>query len=181
MLSTYVRVKIWTAGCSDGQELISLATLLDEHALLQRTTIYASDIDVAKLERAAKGVFGRKDIQQFVSGYSAVSGRRSPSEYYVYDYEHAIFDRALLRNVIFLEHDLAREEPFDSFHLILCRNVLMYFENQAKQRAKEVLAASAAVKGYLGVGKSESFSRDATRRGHFARLCREQNWYQRVR
>lgn len=164
VLRTYPSVKIWIAGCSTGEELISVCVLLKESQLLERSTIYATDINPEALRRAQKAIFESSQIKQFVSSYNQVSGATSPSSYYSVNYGLAQFDKNLIKNVIFMEHSLTNDDVFDEDHLILCRNVLIYFNKELQDRVFRLFTASLTNQGFLGIGTKESLRLSAVSR-----------------
>lgn len=158
VLKTYPSINIWIAGCSTGEEIYSLAILLHEEGLLDRTTIYATDINPEALKRAQQGIYNSTIIPDFVKNYTAAGGQRQPSDYYSTDYDLVRFKSFLRDNVVFFEHNLATDEVFVQTHLILCRNVLIYFEKELQDRALSLFAKSLIQFGFLGLGDKESLS-----------------------
>lgn len=156
ILKTYPSINIWVAGCSSGEEVISLSILLHEADLLHRTTIYATDISPAILKRAKEGIYATDTIQLFNRNYVAAGGARSPSEYYTADYGLVRMDPFLKQSVVFSEHNLASDSHFIDCHLILCRNVLIYFNRELQNRVLELLAHSLVHRGILAIGPKES-------------------------
>src|SRR3954449_8537710 len=134
LLRTYPFTRIWVAGCSTGEEVYSLAILLAEEGLYDRTRIYATDINQAVLERAKLGVFPLDKMQEYTQNYLKAGGARSFSEYYVAAYDNAQFSRSLVDNVVFAQHNLAMDRGFNEFNLILCRNVMIYFDKTLQDR-----------------------------------------------
>ncbi len=155
-LQTYPRIRIWTAGCSTGEELLSLAMILKEEGLYDRSTIYATDINPRVIQKAKDAIYDHSIIQLFNKNYAAAGGSRSPSEYYTADYGLVRFAPDLLDNVVFSEHNLATDAVFVEAHLILCRNVLIYFTRSLQNRALELFSQSLIFKGYLALGSKES-------------------------
>lgn len=155
-LMTYPKLNIWVAGCSTGEEVLSLAIALREENLLKRTTIYATDINPNVLKAAKTGIFELTSMQAFNLKYVQAGGSKSPSDYYTAEYGLARFDLSLLSDVVFSEHNLVTDSPFVEAHLILCRNVLIYFNREIQDRAFDLFARSLVFKGYLGIGSKES-------------------------
>lgn len=155
-LKTYPRIQIWSAGCSTGEEVLSLAMVLKEEGLYDRTTIYATDISPTVIKRAKEGIYDHSAIQLFNKNYAAAGGTQSPSEYYTADYGLVRFSPSLLENVVFSEHNLATDAVFMEAHLILCRNVLIYFTRDLQNRALNLFAGSLIYRGFLGLGSKES-------------------------
>ena len=156
LLRTYPFLRIWNAGCSTGEETFSLAIALDEEGLLDKTRIYATDINDAVLDRAAAGVFPIDKMREYTQNYIRSGGTRAFSEYYVSGYEGARFERRLVDNVVFAQHNLVSDKSFNEFHLIVCRNVLIYFDRTLQARVHELFYESLAMFGILALGSKES-------------------------
>lgn len=156
ILSTYPFIKIWDAGCSTGEELFSLAILLHEEGLLNRTKIYATDINQKVLKQAKEGIFPAKNIPASTKAYYAAGGKREFSGYYTSNYGSVKFNSELVQNVVFYPHNLATDSSFNEFHLILCRNVLIYFSRTLQERVLSLFDESLVSLGYLGLGKKET-------------------------
>jgi chemotaxis protein methyltransferase CheR len=156
LLRTYPFTRIWTAGCSTGEEVYSLAIVLQEEGLYDRTRIYATDINEAVLERARAGVFPLDKMQQYTQNYIKADGSRSFSEYYVAKYDNAQFSRSLVENVVFAQHNLAMDRGFNEFNLILCRNVMIYFDKTLQDRVHNLFYDSLDTFGILALGHKES-------------------------
>jgi chemotaxis protein methyltransferase CheR len=156
VLHTYPSLKVWVAGCASGEEVYSLAILLHEEGLLERSIIYATDINPAMLERARQGIFSINELQQYTRNYQAAGGRRGFSDYYTAAYGAARFDRELVKRVTFADHSLATDHVFSETQLICCRNVLIYFNRNLQDRAVGLFAQSLCHRGFLGLGSKES-------------------------
>src|SRR5688500_11843212 len=128
LLRTYPFIRIWNAGCSTGEETYSLAILLQEEGLYERTRIYATDINDAVLERARAGAFPLDRMRDYTDNYIKAGGRRAFSEYYVARDRTADFRKELEGNMVFAQHNLVSDRAFNDFHMIICRNVLIYFD-----------------------------------------------------
>src|SRR5207253_8406629 len=128
VLRTHPFSRIWVAGCSTGEEVYSLAILLSEAGLYERTRIYATDINELVLGRARQGVFPLDKMREYTDNYLRAGGQRAFSEYYLARYEGALFDHELARNVVWAQHNLVQDGVFNEFQVILCRNVLIYFD-----------------------------------------------------
>ena len=163
LLRTYPFVRIWNAGCSTGEETYSLAIMLAEEGLYERSRIYATDINAAVLEQARRGLFPLEKMQEYTENYLAAVGTRAFSEYYVAGYEGALFDRRLAENVVFAQHNLVADRSFNEFHMIVCRNVMIYFDTPLQQRVHDLFHESLARLGVLALGPKESvaFTRHA--------------------
>jgi chemotaxis protein methyltransferase CheR len=149
-------VRIWHAGCSTGQEVYSLAILLEEEGIYDRCLIYATDVNLHALEEARGGIYPLARLREYTANYLAAGGTRPFSEYYTADDRHAIFRGALRRNVVFSRHDLAVDGPFHRFQVILCRNVLIYFNEALAARIHRLFYESLETPGFLGLGSRES-------------------------
>jgi chemotaxis protein methyltransferase CheR len=155
-LKTYPFTRIWIAGCSTGEEVYSLAILLQEEAVYDRTRIYATDINEAVLERARDGVFPLDKMQEYTGNYIRAGGKRSFSEYYLAKYEGALFDRTLTDNVVWAPHNLVQDRSFNTFNVILCRNVMIYFDRALQTRVHQLFYDSLERFGILALGHKES-------------------------
>ena len=149
-------IRIWQAGCSMGEEIYSLAIMLAEEGLIDRCRIYATDINERVLEKAREGIYPLELMQKYTLNYIQAGGTRSFSEYYTAAYDSAIFSPALHEQVVFARHDLVMDSPFNEFNLILCRNVLIYFNRRLQDRVHHVLYDSLANFGVLGLGAKET-------------------------
>jgi chemotaxis protein methyltransferase CheR len=178
VLATYPSIKLWVAGCGTGEEVYSLAILLDEAQLLRRAVIYATDVSAAALRIAEQGVYDIGRAQDFSRNYLASGGTRSLSDYYVAAYEKIAFERRLRENVVFSDHSLATDHVFAEVHLITCRNVLIYFDQPLKDRALGLFHASLVRRGLLGLGSKENL-RTSTHRELFAELDRDNRLFER--
>src|SRR5438445_2092625 len=156
LLRTYPFTRIWAAGCSTGEEVYSLAIVLQEEGLYEKTRIYATDINEAVLERARAGVFPLDKMQLYTQNYINAGGQHSFSEYYVAAYDNAQFSRSLVDNVVFAQHNLAMDRSFNEFNLILCRNVMIYFDKALQDRVHELFYESLETFGVLALGHKES-------------------------
>jgi len=156
VLQTYPSLKIWIAGCSTGEEVVSLAVLLHEEALLERSMIYATDINPVALEKARQGIFSIAGLRQHTANYQQAGGKAAFSDYYSAAYGAARFDRELIRNVTFADHSLATDTVFSETHLVLCRNVLIYFNRALQNRALGLFHDALCYRGFLGLGSKES-------------------------
>jgi chemotaxis protein methyltransferase CheR len=164
-LHTYPFTRIWCAGCSTGEEVYSLAILLQEEELYANTRIYATDINDHVLQTAREGVFPLDRMKQYTQNYIKAGGRRDFSEYYTAAYENAQFSRSLTENVVFAQHNLAMDRSFNDFNVILCRNVMIYFDKALQDHVHGLFYESLETFGILALGHKESinFTRFADR------------------
>jgi chemotaxis protein methyltransferase CheR len=158
LLRTYPFIRIWNAGCSTGEETYSLAILLQEEGLYDRTRIYATDINEAVLLQARQALFPLEKMQEYTENYVAGGGTRAFSEYYTAAYEGAQFDRSLGDNVVFARHNLATDRSFNEFQVIICRNVMIYFDTPLQNRVHELFHESLLRLGVLALGPKESLA-----------------------
>jgi chemotaxis protein methyltransferase CheR len=180
ILRTYPFVRIWHAGCASGEEVYALAILLEEEGLYERARIYATDINADAIERAKRGIFPLARMREFTGNYIGAGGQGSFSEYYTARYDAALFHPRLRRNVLFAQHNLATDASFSEFNLILCRNVLIYFSRELKDRVLDVFQTSLAPFGILCVGRRESL-RFTNAEGDFEELDPKERIYRRRR
>ena len=155
-LATYPFIKIWIAGCSTGEEVYSIAILLQEEGLLDRSVIYATDINQKALQAAKKGVFHLDLMKKYTTNYQKAGGKNSFSDYYIAKYDSALLDKSLRQNIVFAPHNLAADTSFNEFQLILCRNVLIYFNQKLQNRAISLFYESLCPFGILALGSKES-------------------------
>jgi chemotaxis protein methyltransferase CheR len=156
LLRTYPFVRIWHAGCSSGEEVYSVAIMLEEEGLYDRCRIYATDISDVMLERARQGVFPIRAMQEYTRSYQHAGGTRDFSSYYVADHQHAVLRKSLRRHVVFSQHNLVCDSAFNEFQLIVCRNVMLYFDEVLRERTHDLFEASLSNFGVLVLGKKES-------------------------
>lgn len=156
ILRTYPFVRIWHAGCSSGEEVYSLAIALHEEGIYDRCRIYATDISDRILDRARLGIFPLRAMREYTTNYQAAGGTHDFSAYYSADAENVVFRQFLRRNLIFSQHNLVCDAAFNEFQLILCRNVVIYFDQVLRARVHELMHASLAKLGLLVLGKRES-------------------------
>jgi chemotaxis protein methyltransferase CheR len=178
LLRTYPSLKVWIAGCSTGEEVYSLAILLREEGLLDRTLIYATDINPQTLQKAEAGVFELDRIAGFTDNHRRSGARSSLSDYYTAAYSGAVFDRRLKQNIVFSDHSLATDSVFAEVHLVLCRNVLIYFQRELQDRALGLFREALVRRGFLGIGSKESL-RFSTHAEGFEEISREHRIYRR--
>jgi chemotaxis protein methyltransferase CheR len=173
ILRTYPEIKIWHAGCSSGEEAYAMAVLLVEEGLYDRTRIYATDISAAALERAREGVYDLECARAFSNDYAASGGTRALEEYYRVQRGQIVVDERLRRNMVFFQHNLVSDHSLGEMHVILCRNVLIYFGAPLRERVLGTLATGLRRGGFLCLGASESLPESRSREfGNFESLER---------
>jgi chemotaxis protein methyltransferase CheR len=180
LLRTYPFIRIWHAGCSTGEEVYSMAILLQEEGIYERCRIYATDINEAVLQKAKSGIFPINTMQENTSNYIAAGGHGTFSDYYTARYDYAIFRPQLRENVVFAQHNLVTDASFNHFNVILCRNVLIYFNNSLQERVQQLFLSSLEMFGVLGLGRKETI-RYTTVADDFEMLDEEERLYRRVR
>ena len=180
LLRTYPFARLWHAGCSTGEEVYSMAILLQEEGLYERCRIYATDINEAVLQKAKSGIFPLSTMQENTSNYIAAGGKGTFSDYYTARYDYAIFRPSLRENVVFAQHNLVTDASFNHFNVIFCRNVLIYFNNALQDRVQQLFLQSIEMFGVLGLGKKESVRYTAVA-DHYEELDAEEKLYRRVR
>jgi len=177
-LRTYPSLKVWIPGCATGEEVYSLAILLREEGLLDRTRVYATDINPEALRKAEAGVYDLERVAGFSKAYREAGGRGSLADYYLAGYDAAVFDKTLRQDVLFSDHSLATDSAFAEVQLITCRNVLIYFDRALQDRAVELFRTSLCRKGFLGLGAKETLA-FSTHGAEFTEFTREERIYQR--
>jgi len=156
VLKTYPFIKVWHAGCSTGEEVYSFAVLLKEEGLYDRAQIYATDFNHDVLDIAKKGIYPIDRIKEFTANYQAAGGTQSFSDYYMANYNSVIFDKSLKKNLVFAEHNLVTDSVFAEVNLIICRNVLIYFNKELQNRVISLFYDSLNNGGYLALGSKET-------------------------
>jgi chemotaxis protein methyltransferase CheR len=156
LLKTYPTVRIWHAGCSTGEEVYAMSIMLEEEGLSERCRIYATDMDSTVLDQARQGIFPLSRMKEYTSNYFLAGGKRTLSDYFTAKYDGALFSPRLAKNVLFTQHNLAMDRSFSEFNVIVCRNVLIYFDRMLKDQALGLFAESLATLGVLCLGRKES-------------------------
>jgi chemotaxis protein methyltransferase CheR len=156
LLRTYPIVRIWHAGCASGEEVYSMAILLHEEGLYERSRLYATDIAEQVLERAEAGIFPLKTMKRFTQNHFNAGGKAPFSTYYTAKYHNAIFKPFLKEKMLFARHNLAVDSSFNEFNAVICRNVMIYFNRTLQARAHRLFHQSLCRRGILGLGEKES-------------------------
>jgi chemotaxis protein methyltransferase CheR len=149
-------IRVWHVGCSTGEEVYSMAILLTEEGLYPKCRIYATDMSEAVLAKAKGGIFPASALPEYTANYQQAGGQRSLSDYYTSGHEHVIFQRTLSQGTVFSQHNLVTDASFNEFQVILCRNVMIYFNKPLADRVHDLLFDSLAIGGFLGLGSKES-------------------------
>lgn len=179
-LRTYPFIRVWHAGCATGEEVYSMAILLEEEGLYDRTRIYATDMNEVVLAKAREGIFPIGPMQEYTSNYLRAGGKRSFSDYYTAAYDSARFRPSLRDNVVFAHHNLATDSSFNEFNVIVCRNVMIYFNRTLQDRVYQLLYSSLGMFGVLALGRKESL-RFSALESEFEVLDEREKLYRRVR
>jgi len=156
LLGTYPFIRVWIAGCSTGEEVYSLAILLQEEGLNDRCRIYATDLSDIVLNHAAEGIFPLPKMKEFTSNYQQAGGQGDFSAYYTAKYDNAVMRASLKKNLVFSQHNLVSDSGFNEFHVILCRNVMIYFNKDLQKRVLQTIHDSLVTLGVVGLGQRES-------------------------
>ena len=156
ILRTYPYIKVWHAGCSTGEEVYSFAIMLFEEGLYNRTQIYATDFNQNVLEVAKQAIYPISKIKDYTMNYQASGGTHSLAEYYVANYDSVIFDNKLKENIVFAEHNLVTDSVFAEVNLLICRNVLIYFNKELQNKVINLFSESLIKGGFLGLGSKEN-------------------------
>lgn len=178
-LCSYQHIKIWHAGCSTGEELYSFAILFKEHNLYQRCFFYGTDINPNALEQAKEGIYDLHQMKLYSENYRAIGNHRSLGTYYTAKYDAASIVRALKKNTLFSVHNLVSDGPFNEFQVIVCRNVLIYFNAALQTRVIELFYNSLATFGFLCLGSKETI-RNTELLKKFKVIDKKNNIYQKI-
>jgi chemotaxis protein methyltransferase CheR len=179
LLRTYPFVRIWVAGCATGEEVYSLAILLREEGIAEQVRMYATDVSDEVLDRAQEGLVPLDKMRTYSSNYLEGGGRESLSRYYAVEGRWARLDPSLRDGVVFARHNLATDGTFNEFHVILCRNVLIYFDRTLQRRVHELFDESLVPLGILGLGARESLA-TTTLEGRYEALDQQVRLYRKT-
>ncbi|WP_407431108.1 CheR family methyltransferase [Arcticibacter sp.] len=174
-LGTYPFIRIWHAGCSTGEEVYSMAILLKEANLFHKSLLYATDLNPQVLEKARKGIFPLSQMKQYSENYIQSGGINEFSKYYTANYDKAKFDESLREKMIFSTHNLVSDRSFNEFQLILCRNVLIYFDKDLQAKVFDLFEQSLDNLGYLALGSKETL-RFSSIISRFKKIDKEKIW-----
>jgi chemotaxis protein methyltransferase CheR len=180
VLRTYPFVRIWHAGCATGEEVYSMAILLHEEGLYDRCRLYATDMNEKALVTAREGIFPLSDMQEHTGNYLKAGGKQSFSEYYTAGYDHAVFRTWLRENIVFAHHNLVVDSSFNEFNVIVCRNVLIYFNRTLQARVHKLLFDSLSMFGVLALGRKETL-KFSPHESQFEPVSDAERIYRRVR
>jgi len=177
ILRTYPSLKVWHAGCASGEEVYATAILLAEENLYERAQIYATDMSPKALEMAREGVYPEERRHEFERNYLESGGKDRLGSYFSQAYGRIVVREALRRNVVFFQHDLASDQALGEMHVVFCRNVLIYFGTELRERALATFAGCLQRSGFLCLGMNEALSPEA--RGHFAEFAENERIFRR--
>jgi len=155
-LKTHPYVRIWHAGCATGEEVYSLAIVLEEEGFYERTTIFATDFNDTALSKAREGIYPLEKMKEFTANYQRAGGTGSFAQYYHAGYDAVILEPSLRKNITFANHNLVTDGVFSEMHLVICRNVLIYFDKTLQNRVLQLFRDSLVHGGILALGSKES-------------------------
>ncbi|SDL12315.1 MCP methyltransferase, CheR-type [Siphonobacter aquaeclarae] len=168
-------IRIWHAGCSTGEEVYSMAILLQEAGLLKKSLLYATDLNPSVLEKARRGIFPLHMMKQYSENYVMGGGKADFSDYYTAHYGQAKFREELSEKMIFSTHNLVSDRSFNEFDFILCRNVLIYFDKDLQEHVLRLFDASLGTLGYLALGTKETIRFSSVQRS-YRQVSKEKVW-----
>lgn len=174
-LATYPFIRIWVAGCSTGEEAYSIAIILKEMNLLHKALIYATDVNASIIEIARKGVYGMSKVKKYSENYVLAGGKAHFSDYYSANYSYGVLNDDIRQKIIFSTHNLVSDYSFNEFHLILCRNVLIYFDKHLQSHVFNLFDKSIENLGYIGLGNKETLSFSTVEK-KYKRISNEKIW-----
>ena len=179
LLKEQPSLRIWHAGCATGEEVYSMAILLHEEGLLDQSQIYATDLNQTVIDKAKEGIFRLGLIREYTENYQAAGGKRAFSEYYQAGHGHVVMRKELSNNFVWANHNLVTDASFNEFHLILCRNVMIYFNARLQQRTHRLFCNSLATDGVLVLGRAETLALSQHEQD-YRTLDRREKIYQRM-
>jgi chemotaxis protein methyltransferase CheR len=179
LMKSYPFLRIWHAGCSTGEEVYSMAILLEEVGLLKRSIIYATDMNEAVLKIAKKGIMPLKLMKDYTRNYLAAGGTSSFSDYYTARYDNAILRPSIREKIVWAQHNLVTDASFNEFNIVLCRNVMIYFNKSLQNRVHDLLHQSLAPNAVLGLGQRESM-RFNPHESQYRSVCENVRLYRKV-
>lgn len=180
LLRTYANFRIWHAGCASGEEVYSIAILLREEGILQKARIYATDLNEDLVKKAREGIFSLSRMKEYTKSYQAAGGKGSLSDFYVARYDNALMDPSLRENITFAVHNLACDASFNEFHVVLCRNVMIYFNRNLQDRVHHLLHESLNYLGTLVLGTKESL-KFTPHEGDYEAVDEREKIYRKIR
>jgi chemotaxis protein methyltransferase CheR len=178
-LSSYPGIKVWNAGCSTGQETYSFAIMLKEHGLLNRSFLYGTDINTTVIETATEGIYPAVNLKTYSKNYLEAGGKSTLADHYHAAYDHVIMNNELKSRILFSVHNLVSDNVFNEFQLVVCRNVLIYFEPRLQERVTSLLYDSLCPLGFLCLGSKEVIHSETIRK-KFKVVNSKQKIYQKI-
>jgi len=178
ILKTYPFIKIWHAGCATGEEVYSMAILLYEEDFLHKTTLYATDFNVESLKIAKKGIYRATDFKQYINNYNQFGGKNSFSDYYHASYGSVKINDFLKNRITFSHHNLVTDQVFGEMNVIICRNVMIYFDRLLQDRVVTLFKNSLCHHGFLCIGTKETLDFTVVK-NNFSEICLREKIYQR--
>lgn len=179
-LKTYPEIKIWFAGCANGDEVYSTAIMLKEEGLLERCLLYGTDVNPVALKRAKEGIIPPDHAKEAAARYAEAGGKASLEDYYTEDLRALVLNGNLKKRMVFSDHNLATDGVFGEMQLIFCRNVLIYFKRPLHNRAIQLFANSLCSSGFLCLGSKETLNFSAYR-DQFDEFLKDERIYKRNR
>ena len=180
LLKAQNHFRLWHAGCASGEEVYSMAIVLEEEGLYDKARLYATDLNESLLEEAKAGIYPLQSMREYTENYIAAGGTREFSTYYTAKYDNALLRPALKKNIVWSQHNLVTDASFNEFQVILCRNVMIYFNQSLQNRVHELLYESLAVGGILALGEKESL-KFTPHEVDYAVVDEREKMYRRVR
>lgn len=151
-------IRVWHAGCSTGEEVYSMAILLKEEGLLEKTTLYATDMNEEALQKAKEGIYSIKATKQYNDNYIMTGGSESFAKYYTAKYDNAIIKPELKTKIVWAEHNLVTDGSFNEFDAIICRNVMIYFNKALQNHTHKLFYESLSATGFFIIGNKENIN-----------------------
>ncbi|MBG6109755.1 chemotaxis protein methyltransferase CheR [Flavobacterium sp. CG_9.10] len=179
-LESYPKINIWSAGCSLGEETYSINILLKENYLIHKTRLYATDISSNAIDKSRKGIYSNNNFKDYTKNYFKCGGKNSLSDYFISDGKDSIINSDLKENILFTNHNLVTDGVFKECQLILCRNVLIYFDNELQDKVLKLFYDSLPIHGFLVLGKKESL-RFSSVYEHFKEIDQNEKIYQKIK
>ncbi len=178
-LKTYPFLKIWHAGCASGEEVYSMAILLKEEGMYDKVQLYATDFNQVILKKAREGIYPVSLIKDYTNNYQKAGGKNSFSDYYSASYDSVLIKADLKKNIVFADHNLVLDGVFGEMNMIICRNVLIYFNSQLQEHVIKLFLDSLVHGGFLGLGSKESLRFSKYSR-HFKEVVKNEKIYQKA-
>lgn len=179
LLKTYPSIRIWHAGCATGEEVYAMAILLYEEGLYDRTILYGTDVNPRAIERAKEGIYSAQQVQGYTANYQKAGGMGSLADYYTAKYGSVKMAGFLKKNIFLTQHNLATDDVFSEVHMVLCRNVLIYFSRQLQERSFDLFNRSLIRRGFLCLGSKETLEFSKLQ-DSFAVIAKNERLYKKI-